>query len=418
MVFACLVLAYTASSRSLGRFHVTAPLAFAAGGAALGFAGQAQTAQEVVWVKLVAALTLALILFHDAAQVRPRDLRSVGPLVARMLLVGWPLMVLASYLTARVFFPDQPAMLALLLAAALAPTDAGLGAAILVNPAVPVRVRAVLNVESGVNDGLAAPLALFAIAALAGAESLRPGVSAAGALGEFALGAVTGGVAGAGGGALLGWSRGHAMSTVSARALGVFTLPVLAYGSAELAHGNGFVAAFVAGMAFAASSRWMHEEKSVFELTEASAELLGFGVWLVFGLVAVPRLWEAAGWREVLYALLSLTVLRMLPVAVSLLGSGLRPPTVLFLGWFGPRGLATVVFALLAIETLEVDQALRHALLAVSLTVLFSVVAHGASAEPLARRYGAWAERHQPPVETGSAREPQPRGRLVRRGRL
>lgn len=200
---------------------------------------------------------------------------------------------------------------------------------------------------------------------------------------------------------------------MSARTLAVFTLPVLAYGGAEVVGSNGFVSAFVAGGAFAATARWVEEEESAFMLTEASSELLGFGVWLVFGLVVVPQLWGSAGWREVLYALLSLTVLRMVPVALSLVGSGLRVRTMLFLGWFGPRGLATIVFSLIAIESLEVDPTLRDALLAVSLTVLFSVVAHGATAQPLAERYGRWAGSTRPSVETGAAREPRPRGTLA-----
>lgn len=414
VIFAVMVLAYSVTARRLGRFNVSAPLAFVVAGSVMGLAGGARSAEEVLWIKVVADMTLALILFHDAAQVRPRDLRAVGPVVSRMLLVAWPLTLLAGFLAARLLYPDQPAMLALLVAAALAPTDAGLSAATLVNPAVPVRVRAMLNVESGLNDGLATPVVLFAIAALAGAESLGPGASAADALVEIALGTVMGAGVGAAGGLLLGWSRARSLSTASGRALAVAALPVLSFGAAELAHSNGFVAAFVSGGAFAVAARWLREEETVFGLTEAGAELLGFGVWLVFGIVVVPQLRGELGWVDLAYALLSLTVLRMVPVALSLLGTGLRPPTVLFLGWFGPRGLASVIFALLAIESLEVDDDLRHALLAVSLTVLISVVAHGFSADPLARHYGAWVERDQPPIETASAREPRPRGSRVR----
>lgn len=417
VTFASLVLAYALTARRLGRLNVSAPLVFVAAGTVLGLLGHARTGEQVLWVKVVADVTLALVLFHDAAQVRPADLRAVGPLVARLLLVGWPLTVLAGFLAGRALFPEQPVMLTMLVAAALAPTDAGLGAALLLNRVVPVRVRAMLNVESGLNDGLATPVVLFAILALAGEESLRPVSSAAEALVDLGLGALIGLGVGVLGGRVLGWSRRAMASTASARTLGVFTLPVLAFGGAEVAGGNGFVAAFVAGAAFGASALWVEQEESAFGLTEASSELMGFGVWLVFGLVVVPQLWGSVGWREVGYAVLSLTVLRMAPIALSLVGSGLRFRTIVFLGWFGPRGLATVVFALLAIETLEVDDTLRDALLAVSLTVLLSVVVHGATAQPLAERYGRWTERQEPSIESGAAREPRPRGTLATKGR-
>lgn len=416
VTFAGLVLLYALTARRLGGMNVSAPLVFVAAGTVLGWLGHARTGEEVLWVRVVADTTLALVLFHDAAQVRPSDLRAVGPLVARLLLLAWPLTVLAGFLVGRVFFPEQPVMLTLLIAAALAPTDAGLGAAVLLNRVVPVRVRAVLNVESGINDGLATPVVLFAIVTLAGEESLRPVVSAAEAFLALGVGGGLGLAVGLFGGKVLGWSRRVGSSTVSARTLAVFTLPVLAYGGAEVVGSNGFVAAFVAGAAFGASARWVEEEESAFVLTEASSELLGFGVWLVFGLVVVPQLWGSVGWREVVYALLSLTVLRMVPVALSLVGSGLRVRTMLFLGWFGPRGLATIVFSLIAIESLEVDQVLRDALLAISLTVVFSVVAHGTTAQPLAERYGRWSRQQEPSIEAGSAREPRPRGTLATQG--
>ncbi len=411
--FAGLVLLYALTARRLGRLNVSAPLAFVAAGTVLGWMGQTRTGEQVLWVKLVTEGTLALVLFHDAAQVRVADLRAVGPIVARLLLLAWPLTLVAGFVVGRALFPDQPVMMTLFIAAALAPTDAGLGAAVLLNRVVPVRVRAVLNVESGLNDGLAAPVVLFAIVALAGEETLRPVVSAAEAFVALGLSALIGLVVGLLGGRVLGWSRRAGASTASARTLGVFTLPVLAFGGAEVAGGNGFVAAFIAGAAFGASARWVEEEEGALVLTEASAELLGFGVWLLFGLLVVPQLWGFVGWREVTYAVLSLTVLRMVPVALSLVGSGLRTPTKLFLGWFGPRGLATVAFTLLAVESLELDEALRGALAAVSLTVLFSVVAHSATAQPFADRYGRWSTRHEPSLETESAREPRPRGTLA-----
>lgn len=192
VVGAALVLAYAATAAALGRLNVSAPLVFVVAGGLLGFAGYGRTAAEVVWIRVVADTTLALVLFHDAARIHPRELRKVGRLVLRMLLIAWPLAVVAHLLTARLAFPEQPVMLSLFVAVALTPTDAGLGGATLLNAAVPVRIRAVLNAESGFNDGLATPVALFAIAALAGSGPGSPAVRTLQALAELAGGGAVG----------------------------------------------------------------------------------------------------------------------------------------------------------------------------------------------------------------------------------
>ena len=170
---------------------------------------------------MVAELTLALILFHDAAQVPPRQIEADRGLVLRLLLVGLPLTVPIGFLAARMVFPAMPVMMALLLAAASAPTDACLGAATVLNPVVPVRIRRALNVESGLNDGLITTVVLFAIAAAAGEEGLNAGVSAVQGLFELGVGDAMGAAVGAGGGLLLGWSRRRDLSTPDTRSLGV-----------------------------------------------------------------------------------------------------------------------------------------------------------------------------------------------------
>ena len=413
VLFALLVLAFSTVSAALGRRLVTAPLAFVTIGAVLGFVVGEMDESATEPVKLVAEITLVLILFHDAAEVRPREISADRGLYARLLLIGFPLTILAGFLLARVLFPDLPVTLALLLAAALAPTDAGLGAPTVLNPVVPKRVRRGLNVESGLNDGLATPVVLFAIAVLAGEEGLAPRTSAVDALVELALGVVAGVLVGAAGGALLGWSRRRGMSTAAGRTLGVLMVPLLAYGTALVISGNGFVAAFISGTAFAGSASWIHDEETALLGTEQLSDLLGYAVWLILGLVAVPLVWREAGWQELVFALMALTVVRMLPVALSLIGTGLRPQTVAFVGWFGPRGLASVVFALIALESLEIDDDLRVVLATICLTVLVSVIAHGFSAQPLATRYGQWVTRTTPPAELAEmdgGDEPRTRG--------
>jgi sodium/hydrogen antiporter len=416
IIFLALVFAFAATARALLRIDVSAPIAFVAAGALFSLAGPelGEVARQALTV--LTELTLALILFHDAAQVRPHQItRDRGPM-ARLLLIGLPLTMAAGWLLGWVVFPGLPPMMLLLVAAAVTPTDAGLGAATVLNPIVPVRIRRMLNVESGLNDGICTPFVLFAIAALAGEEGLAAVESIGAALQSLAVGIVVGVVVGAGAGLLLGRSREHGWSSRNTRPLAVLVLPLVAYFTAELSEGNAFVAAFVAGTAFAGAARWIEDEESTLGLTEALADPLGFAVWFAFGFIAVPLLLENAGWNELVFAVASLTVLRMAPVGLALLGTGLKAPTVAFVGWFGPRGLASVVFTLLAAEGLDLDEDLTRVVATICLTVLLSVLAHGLTADPLAARYGAWAQRTQPPQELRGSTEPRSRVSLRQRG--
>jgi NhaP-type Na+/H+ or K+/H+ antiporter len=414
VVFGFLVLGFALVSRGLDRVLVTAPLAFVALGSVIGFAIGPIGGEQVLGIKVIAEITLVLILFHDAATVRPRDVRSDKGAISRLLLIGFPLTVLLGWAFALWVFPQFSAMFALLLAASLAPTDAGLGAPTVLNPVVPVRVRRLLNVESGLNDGLATPLVLFAIAAVAGSEGLMADAPLIDALVELFLGVVVGALLGILGGLLIGKSRARGLSSLDGRQLAVLMIPLLSYGCAVIVSGNGYVAAFISGMAFAGAAKWYADEHSALELTEQLANPLGYAVWLVFGIAAVPLVWNTVGWREVVFALLALTVMRMVPTAIALFGTRLRLQTVVFVGWFGPRGLASIVFALIALETLEEDASLEILLATISLTVVLSVVAHGVSAAPLAERYGAWVQRERPTEEMKEAVEPRSRDSRLR----
>jgi sodium/hydrogen antiporter len=189
-------------------------------------------------------------------------------------------------------------------------------------------------------------------------------------------------------------------------------LPILAFFLASLVGGEAFIAAFVAGMAFAGSAGWVDDEESVFTLTESLSELSGYLVWLAFGFAATPVMLAHASWSGLVYTLLSLTVFRTVPIAIAMLRSGFQWPTIAFVGWFGPRGLATVVFALIALESLELTDSGLEVLATVALVVLTSVVAHGLTAGPLGRRYGDWVRRTHPSAELRQASEPRGRGAL------
>jgi NhaP-type Na+/H+ or K+/H+ antiporter len=266
-------------------------------------------------------------------------------------------------------------------------------------------VRRILNVESGLNDGLATPVVLFAVAAAASADD-TVGHGLLGAVLELLLGAAVGVVVGYLAGRLVERARERGWAERALLPIATLAVPLLCYYGAHELGGNGFIAAFVAGTAYAASQDSVADVHETVGLTGLTSTFLSYGVWMVFGVVAVADLGRLLTWQSIVFAVLSLTVLRMVPVALSLLGSGLRPQTVAFIGWFGPRGLASIIFALIALESLDDDPAVTTALGVITTTVLLSVLAHGVTASPWAQRYGAWAARARPAVETTQAVEP------------
>ena len=384
-IVAALVFAWGTLSARLERFDVTAPIVFVAAGlmlthgplAPLGYAPSAELVKEL------AEITLVLVLFSDASRVGLRDLRTDLGLCLRLLGIGLPLTIGLGTLLALGLFHGISVWLALLVGAALAPTDAALGAGVMVNPAVPARIRRLLNVESGLNDGIVTPVVLVAIAGAATDEhaaSIGPGAAAA----ELALGVLVGAVVGGAGGLVVNVARRRGWAEGGFAGSAVLALAVCGYACALALHGNGFIAAFVGGLAYRVCGGRRGER--LVPYVEETGALVSLLVWLAFGVVAVMTALQALTWQTVLYAGLSLTLIRMAPVALSLAGAGLGRPAVGFVGWFGPRGLASVVFALLALE--DLGKPASAAVSVIALTVLLSVVAHGLTADPLAHRYG------------------------------
>ena len=383
-----IVVVWGALSGRLERTDLTAPIVFVAAGVALDLTGILDLGDLTDLagpIRLLAELTLVMVLFSDASRVRFAELRADTGLYLRLLLVGLPLAVLFGVGLAAVLLPGSPDIwLLILVGAALAPTDAALGVPVITNPAVPSRIRRALNVESGLNDGIATPVVLAAIAGVAMAEQLAR-ASIGGILLSLGLGLLSGLVVGLGGGWLIRTARGRGWVDESYGGPTVLALALLAFVAAVAVDGNGFVAAFAGGLAFrnACGQRTEREVSYV----EQSGGALSLVVWLLFGAVVVPIVVDRLDWRSALYAVLSLTAVRMVAVVVALVGSGFRPATVAFVGWFGPRGLASVIFALIAVE--ELGPVVDGAVAFIGLTVLFSVIAHGVSAHPLAVRYGA-----------------------------
>ena len=409
-IVAALIFAWATVSARLERLDVTAPITFVLAGLVLTHGPLAAVAvvPPPGLVKALAEATLVLVLFTDASRVGLRDLRADLAPCLRLLGIGLPLAIGLGTLLALALIGKAGIWLALLVGAALAPTDAALGAAMMDNPAVPARIRRIINVESGLNDGIASPFVTVAVAGVIGghAAGLGPGPAVA----ELALGVLIGVAVGGAGGLLVKTARDSGWVAGSFAGSAVLGLAVCGYAAALALHGNGFIAAFTGGMAFGAVAG--KRDKQLIPFAEETSALLSLLVWLAFGAIAIVPAFKHLSWGIVLYAVLSLTVIRMVPVAIALAGARLGRTAAVFIGWFGPRGLASVVFALLALEEAG-PAAAEPAVAVISVTVLLSVIAHGASADPLARRYGPALGA---PGDKGSAAiAPVAERRLIRR---
>ncbi|TKK76208.1 sodium:proton antiporter [Kribbella jiaozuonensis] len=393
-VLALLVLAWAVTSDLLARANITGPLVFTAAGFVLGNPdwGPLKVHVEAPSVHLLAELTLAMLLFSDASRVNLSGLKRDINLPVRLLGIGLPLSVIIGSLLAAWLFDDFTWALAGFVGATLAPTDAALSAQVVNDQRIPMRLRRALNVESGLNDGIVTPIVTFTLAVAAGqlgtAQEGDASTDGSGALLELAIGLGVGVVVGLGSGRLLTYGSRRDWVSTGAGRLGTFAGALSSFALAVALSGNGFIAAFVAGIAFRAGlDEDVIDADNVIELPELVGEILAFAVWFLFGAALVPFFVHNFDVPLLAYAVLSLTAVRMVPVALALLGKGLDSQTVLFVGWFGPRGLASVVFALLAIEELGENEVVERAVAAVALTVLLSVVLHGISAGPLGRRY-------------------------------
>lgn len=387
LILSLLLVVAGSVSGLLGRKSITMPIVFVVAGVLLSVTGLLDIAPNHESVKTLTEATLVMLLFADASTLSVHKIQEDVTLPARLLGIGLPLTIACGGLVGWLLFPDQGIGFALLLATILAPTDAALGLPIFINRNVPVRIRRALNVESGLNDGLATPFITLFIALAVSQERTGSGVWLTSALLQIVLAVAAGVTAGGTGGYLLLRARKRGWSQGAPAQFAVLGLAFAAYLGAGLIGGNGFVAAFVGGLTFRRLTRGKLAEEANY--TEATGTLLSLFVWTVFGVVfVVPYVLSGLDWRPIVYAALSLTAIRMLPVALALRGVGLRPDTQAIMGWFGPRGLASVVFGLMAIDALE-SAGMESKLLAsvVAWTILLSVLAHGLSARPLAGWY-------------------------------
>lgn len=396
-VLLAVVFLYGLISRRLEGSVITAPMSFVAAGMVLGPAalGLVNFDLENETVLLVAEFALALLLFTDATRVDLRALGSPPHLPARLLGVGMPLTIVLGAVAAALVLPGLSFWEAAIVAAVLAPTDAALGQAVVSDERVPATVRRSLNVEAGLNDGLSVPfLALFIALALAEEEALTGGRWILFALQQIGFGVLVGALVGASGAWLVREAIRWGWISDTFERLALLALALLAYALAGLAGGNGFIAAFAGGLCAGPFLRGIGERAVGF--ADAEGQLLNAAVFLTFGAVAIPLLLDEMDLSVALYAGLSLSVIRMLPVGIALLGTRLRGVSVLFMGWFGPRGLASIILGLVFLEEAASLSASVEISTVVAATVLLSVLLHGLTSSPLSTLYARSAATMSP----------------------
>ena len=413
-IVAATVLVVAGVSRRLTGTPVTPAMVFVLIGVLVGplVIDEVTAAPTGSTVRTLAEATLAVVLFADASRIKPRVLRREYAVPLRLLGIGLPLTIALGAVLAAVIFDQLNVTEAIVLAILLAPTDAALGEAVVTEPRLPSRIRQGLNVESGLNDGICVPLLLIALAAADVEDKSASGHHAITIVVEEIGYGILGGVA-AGLAAAAVVAIAYRRNLITGSWLQV--IPVagagLAYGIAVALGGSGFIAAFVAGAIFGALVSRESEQAS--RLNEELGGLLGGVTFLIFGAVLLGPALKHVSWQIALYAVLSLTLVRMLPVAIAMIGTGARTPTVGFLGWFGPRGLASIVFAVIVVEEAHLPGA-ETILLTTYLTIGLSVLAHGITAAPLAKRYARWYESHPrdrlPAMESVPAPDHRARG--------
>ena len=386
-ILAAVVLIYSAVAGRVARSWLSGPILFAVAGLAVGPLGLDALRLEISAsdLKVLAEAALAMVLFTDAANADLRVVRRAVGLPGRLLLIGLPLTIGFGFVVALPLFPTLDLLAAALLATLLAPTDAALGAPVVSNEAVPVETREALNLESGLNDGICVPVVVILLDLAVGTEVEHRslGHAALVIVEEIGIGLLAGLLLTAIAAGILGLAARREWISAHWLHVPVVALAALCFASAQALGGSGFIACFVGGLLFG----YLHERpQALLSGAASTGEVLAMLTWVVFGGPLLARLLNQVTWSTVIYAVLSLTAIRIVPVWVSLLGTGMSIPNRLFIGWFGPRGLASIVFGVIVFdagvpgrETIAVT---------VVFTVLLSIIAHGATANPLIAALG------------------------------
>ena len=386
LMLAMFTVCYTLVAKKLSASILTAPMLFLGFGYLMAGTGMMPVQEAEALLHIVAELALIVLLFLDAAQTNLGALRKHYTWPLRMLVIGLPLTIALGTLAAAPFLGGYPIVVAALAAAILAPTDAALGQAVIANKDVPVRVRRALTVESGLNDGLALP-AILLFASLT-AEMMDTGTTGwvLFAAKQLVFGPVVGAVIGAVGGHLFLTAKRRAMTSATIEGIGAIAMAGGAYLAAGEIGGNGFISAFIAGLFFGNVVKG--HCAFIYEFTESEGQMLTWGAFFLIGLALMPAAIAHLDLATLSLILISLFIVRPVSIWISLIGTKASTRTRLFFGWFGPRGLATALFALLIVE--QIDHELGDTILMLAINAVWiSAVLHGVSAVPAARRYAA-----------------------------
>lgn len=383
-VLALGVFGYSLIAKRIESSYISSPIIYVVGGYFLGHFGYLGANSDIHDLRLLADLTLALILFADAANSNKKVLKQTASVPARMLLIGLPGAILLGTLLAAVLFSQLSIIEAAILGTMLAATDAALGKAVISDQSVPEPVREGLNVESGLNDGLCVPILLLLIALTSHGESVTASEAMLLMAEELGIGMAVGLSFSFVGAKLLQYCAVRGWVSEVWLQLTVGALAIASFAVAQTLHGSGYIAAFTGGMLFGHLS-----QKSTHKLVlsmEGSGELLAMLTWLLFGAVVITAVFDLFTPSILLYVALSLTFVRMIPVFLSFTGTKVSSRERLFMGWFGPRGLASVVFCVIVIDA-EVTNA-HFISLVVVCTVFVSLILHGVTAKPFASWLG------------------------------
>ncbi len=388
-ILAVFIFLYSVISGRLDRTVFNGAIVFTAFGLVfgpLGF-GFLNLNVDAEGLSTLAELTLALVLFTDAANANLSELKHSFRIPQKLLLIGLPLTILLGFLAGVLVFDGLGLLEIAIIATMLAPTDAALGKAVVTNEAVPSNIREGLNVESGLNDGICVPILFIFLAFTTNTSGEGSSSMLALRLVGEAIG--IGAAIGAGltflGVRILGRCANLGWVTNSWQQLPVPALAVTCFAVAQWLGGSGFIACFVGGLLFGGLEK-QHKFKLLLA-AEGTGDTLALITWVVFGAAVVGQSLGSLSWQVVIYALLSLTIVRMLPVFLALSGMNLRTDEKLFMGWFGPRGLASIVFGVIVLnEHLSGGGTIS---ITVVCTILLSVIAHGLSANPLVAALGA-----------------------------
>jgi NhaP-type Na+/H+ or K+/H+ antiporter len=388
-LLAAFVFLYSLTSRGLERTPINGAILFTAFGLAFGPIGLGflNLDLDAEGFSTLAEMALALVLFTDAANANLSELKRSFLIPQRLLLIGLPLTILLGFVAGVLVFDGLTLLEIAILAAILAPTDAALGKAVVTNEAVPVNIRESLNVESGLNDGICVPILFIflAFATNSGGDG-RPVMLALKLLLEaIGLGVVVGVGLTLLGSWLLKLAAERGWVTETWRQLPVPTLAVACFAVAQWLGGSGFIAAFVGGLLFGVLAK--NHKHHLLLAAEGTGDTLALLTWVVFGAAVVGQSFNAFSWQVVVYSLLSLTIIRMLPVFLVLAGMNLRTDEKLFIGWFGPRGLASIVFGVIVLHSHLPGGGPMT--MTVVCTILLSIILHGLSANPLIAALGA-----------------------------